>query len=79
MINYFSLVDIARVTSIYKKGGRMKKSIETSEMYEAWSDIWRENLKIEASESQSLQLARENNMPSLSQDEKNKASLLFKK
>lgn len=57
----------------------MKKSIETSEMYEAWSDMWRENLKIEASESQSLQLARENNMPSLSQDEKNKASLLFKK
>ncbi len=44
----------------------MKYSIEQVEMLEAMADEWSENYKVAVSESQTEQLVRENNMPRLS-------------
>ena len=51
MINYFSLVDFARVTSIYKKGGQMKRTIAECEDLDdyaaAMADAWREEQRVQ--------------------------------
>jgi len=51
---------------IYIERRKMKYSIEQVEMLEAMADEWSENYKVAASESQTEQLVRENNMPRLS-------------
>jgi hypothetical protein len=48
----------------------MKRTIEQEEMIQAMADSWLENYKIEIYESQVEQLMRENNMPRLTNDQR---------
>ena len=48
----------------------MKRTIEQEEMIQAMADSWLENYKIETYESQAEQLMRENNMPRLTNDQR---------
>ena len=48
----------------------MKRNIEQEEMIQAMADSWLENYKIEIYESQAEQLMRENNMPRLTNDQR---------
>lgn len=48
----------------------MKRTIEQEEMIQAMADSWLENYKIEIYESQAEQLMRENNMPRLTNDQR---------
>lgn len=48
----------------------MKRTIEQEEMIQAMADSWLENYKIEKYESQAEQLMRENNMPRLTNDQR---------
>ena len=49
---------------------KMKYSIEQVEMFEAMAESWIENHKVELFESQTEQLVRENNMPRLTNDQR---------
>lgn len=48
----------------------MKRTIEQEEMIQAMADSWLENYKIEIYESQAEQLMRENNMPRLTNNQR---------
>ena len=55
----------------------MKYSIEQVEMLEAMAESWMENHKVELFESQTEQLVRENNMPILTNDQRQNVLSFF--
>jgi hypothetical protein len=57
----------------------MKRNIEQEEMIQAMADSWLENYKIEIYESQAEQLMRENNMPRLTNDQRELGRWLINK